>query len=291
VKILHTLALAALALALTGGTKTPAPGPPAPPDLMARLGGLRVAAHRGGYGFPDSNTVPRFERTRLLGVDIVETDLRVSKDGVVFLAHNTRLDNVTKCTGEFASHTADELERCHLNGTQHGPSRFEDALLWSKGRVVIDAELKTVDAVKPAIDLVRKYQAYEWVYFQVGNGLRVYQAVRSYDARAALEASPRGARGMHWLGKLLEQRDPRLVLIQLHPDFVSPEILRQVHVSGKLASMDAWQLEPEENGATCARLFELGVDVAVTNAPELCAKQRDEARASHAPPEPATAAR
>jgi glycerophosphoryl diester phosphodiesterase len=294
VKISRSFAFGLLALALTAETPAPAPAPAAAPaarDIHARLAGLQVVAHRGGYGFPDSNTVERFEQTRRLGIEVMETDLRVSSDGVVFLAHNTKLDNVSHCTGEFASHTAAELERCHLHDTKLGPSRFEDALRWSRGQVVIDAELKTLDAVRPAIDLVRKYDAFEWVYFQVGNGMRTYQAVRSYDQRVALEASPRGARGMHWLGKLLEQRDPRLVLIQLHPDFVSPEILRQVHVSGKLASMDAWQLQTEESGATCAKLFELGIDVAVTNAPELCTKQRDEARASRAVPRPATASR
>ncbi|MGH7290269.1 MAG: hypothetical protein ACREJT_03610 [Myxococcota bacterium] len=40
-------------------------------DLLARLRGPRAAAHRGGYGLPDSNTVARFEIARRQGVDIV----------------------------------------------------------------------------------------------------------------------------------------------------------------------------------------------------------------------------
>jgi hypothetical protein len=279
------LALAALALALTGETRAPAGA--SSRDLLARLRGPRVAAHRGGYGFPDSNTVARFEIARRQGADIVETDLRMSKDRVVFLFHDSLLDHATSCTGPIASHTAAEIERCHLNGLDRGPDRFESALRWSRGRVVIDAELKTGAVTRPAIDLVRRYRAYEWVYFQVGNGLRTYQGVRDYDSRVAVEAAPRGPRGDHWLAELLAKRDPRLVLIQLHPDFLSSQILGAIREQEKLTSLNAWLLASEANGSSCTRVFELGIDVAVTNATELCAKQRDEARASELESTPA----
>src|SRR5215831_4634264 len=84
----RNVAFAVLALSFAAGC-----GPRHDP-LLARLRGPQVAAHRGGFGFPDSNTVARFEVTRQLGIEIFETDLRVSKDGVVFLFHNERLDKV-----------------------------------------------------------------------------------------------------------------------------------------------------------------------------------------------------
>lgn len=272
---MRAVAAAALALSLAAGS-----GPGNDP-LLARLRGPQVAAHRGGYGFPDSNTVARFEATRQLGVEIFETDLRVSKDGVVFLFHNERLDKVTNCKGRLADRTAEELASCHLNGLDRGPDRFEDALRWSRGRVVLDAEFKVREAVRPAIDLVRRYDAWDWIYFQVGNGLSVYQAVREYDSRVALEASPRGPRREEWLAELLAAHDPRLVSIQLHPDFLSDDLLRRVHGAGKVASLNSFQLERETDGATCARPFELGIDIAVSNAPEGCLKQRAAARQNH----------
>jgi glycerophosphoryl diester phosphodiesterase len=249
-------------------------------DLATRLRGPLAAAHRGGYRLPDANTVARFEVARQQGLDIVETDLRASKDGVVFLFHNSLLDRVTSCAGPIASYTAAELERCHLTGLDHGPDRFEDALRWSQGRVVIDAELKTDEVTEPAIDLVRRYSAYGWVYFQVGNGLRVYEHARRYDARVALEAGPRGPRGERLLAELLGRHDPNLLIIQLHPDFLSPEILRAIGEAGKLASINAWLLAPESDAATCDVVFAHGIDIAVTNAPESCAQQRDQARAA-----------
>jgi len=216
-------------------------------DLAGRLGHPRVAAHRGAYGVPDSNTVARFEVARQQGADIVETDLRLSKDGVVFLFHNGLLDDVTSCKGPFASRTAAELDHCHLRGLDHGPDRFEAALQWSRGRVVIDAELKSAEVTEAAIDLVRRYAAYDWVYFQVGNGLDLYRRARKYDARVALEAAPHGPRGERWLAELLARKDPRLVVIQLHPDFLSSQILRTVREAGKRTSINAWTLAPDRH--------------------------------------------
>jgi len=265
----------ALALVLTGATDSPPAG-----DLLARVRGPRVAAHRGGFGFPDSNTVSRFEIARAQGVDIVETDLRLSRDGVVFMFHNSLLDGVTSCTGELSSKTAAELARCHLTGLDRGPDRFEDALAWSQGRMVIDAELKTLEVTRPAIDLVRRFKAYDWVYFQVGHGLHTYRAVRDYDARIAVEAAPRGER---WLRALLATPDSLLILIQLHPELMTPEVWPVVRASGKMTSLNAWLLDSEQVTATCSAVYALGIDVAVTNSPALCAKQRDVARAKQGP--------
>jgi glycerophosphoryl diester phosphodiesterase len=246
--------------------------------LRARLRGPRVAAHRGGYGNPDENTVERFELARRHGVDVVETDLHVSKDGVVFLFHDARLERATLCTGRFADRTAAEIERCALRGLARGPDRFEDALRWSRGRVVIDAEFKTVRAIEPAIDLVRRYDAYDWVYFQVGPRSRAYERVRAYDRRVAVEASPRGPDGKRWLAELLATRDPHLVSIQLHLDLLSDELVDEVRAAGKLASLNAWRLAPETDDASCAAVFAHGIDIAVTDAPESCVRQREALR-------------
>src|SRR5262249_40065606 len=138
--------------------------------LRERLAGLHVSAHQGGYWFRNSNTIERFGKAVSAGADIVETDLQVSKDGVPFLFHDSYLDPDTECSGPFSAALAVRIEQCTLKGMHHGPQPFEDALIWSQGKVVIDAEFKTPEVIKPAIDLVRKYSAYEWVYFQTGEG-------------------------------------------------------------------------------------------------------------------------
>ncbi|MFI5315573.1 MAG: glycerophosphodiester phosphodiesterase [Myxococcota bacterium] len=256
--------------------------------LIDRLSGFRTAAHRGGYQFADSNTIARFQTALSQGADIVETDLQVSSDGVPFLFHDVDLHPSTTCTGKFSDRSARAIEGCNIVGLSHPPERFENALQWSRGRVVIDAEFKTPAAVQPAIDLVRRYSAYEWVYFQVGDGTELYERARSYDAYVALEADPQGKDAQLTLDHLLAVHDPRLVSLQLHPELATSANLDAIRDSGKLAAGDAfrfgterrWSLWPFHRVADCTRVYRLGIEIAVSNVPESCAQQRDEARST-----------
>jgi glycerophosphoryl diester phosphodiesterase len=257
------------------------------PTLVARLSGLRVCAHRGGYWFADSNTIERFEKAARQGADIVETDLQVSADGVPFLFHDTDLSPATTCRGRVSSFSAAAIDHCRLHGLPHGPERFEAALDWSKGRVVIDAEFKTPEAIRPAIDLVRSHSAYEWVYFQVGYDQRLYDAARAYDRYVALEAAPRGPDAQLTLDHLLAIRDPRLVSLQLHPDLATRSNIEAIRDSGKLVAADAfrfgteyrWAIWPFRRVAFCSDLYERGIGVVITNVPGSCAEQRNAASA------------
>src|SRR5258706_7177583 len=256
--------------------------------LIERLGGFRVCAHRGGYFYADSNTVARFGTALRQGVDIVETDLQVSSDGVPFLFHATDVTPATDCRGPISKHSASSIEHCHLRNLDQGPDRFETALQWSRGRVVIDAELKSPMVVQPAIDLVRRYSAYEWVYFQVGAGVRLYEQARAYDGYVALEAAPQGQDAQLALDHLLAIRDPRLVSLQLHPDLATRPNLEAIRRSGKVASADAFRfgierrvrIWPFERVAFCTDLYQLGINIAVTNVPESCVEQRTAAQSS-----------
>jgi hypothetical protein len=153
--------------------------------------------------------------------------------------------------------------------------------------VVIDAEFKTPWVVRPAIDLVRRYSAYEWVYFQVGPGLQLYDEARAYDKYVALEATPRGGDGQLDLDRLLAIRDPRLVSLQLDPELATHSNLQAIRRSGKVAAADAFRfgterrftLWPLQRVAFCAKLYQLGINIAVTNVPESCVEQRGVAQA------------
>jgi glycerophosphoryl diester phosphodiesterase len=255
--------------------------------LRERLSGLRVGAHQGGYQFADSNTIERFEKAAAQGADIVETDLQVSSDGVPFLFHDAYLDPDTECKGRFSDATAATIEHCNLVGLAHGAERFEAALAWSHGRMVIDAEFKTPAVIKPAIDLVRKYSAYEWVYFQTGAGTKLYEQARAYDPYVALEAVPMGTNAQVTLDSLLARDDDRLISVQVHPGIATSQNLAAIARSGKLISADAFRFGTEHRWglwpfrtAFCSGVYRLGVNIAVSNVPGSCAGQRDAARST-----------
>ena len=68
-----------------------------------------VAAHRGWYNKYPENTMPAFRAAVELGVDQVETDVRISADGELVLIHDATLERTTNGTGKVIDKTLAEL--------------------------------------------------------------------------------------------------------------------------------------------------------------------------------------
>ena len=60
--------------------------------------GVVIAAHRGNSKFVAENTLEAFRSAIALGVDMVETDIHITKDGELVLMHD---DDVRRMTGVF----------------------------------------------------------------------------------------------------------------------------------------------------------------------------------------------
>ena len=57
-----------------------------------RLVPFDIEAHRGGRGLRPENTLPAFANALAMGVDTLELDMAVTKDGVVVVSHNRGLN-------------------------------------------------------------------------------------------------------------------------------------------------------------------------------------------------------
>ncbi|HEY3082092.1 MAG TPA: glycerophosphodiester phosphodiesterase family protein [Chloroflexota bacterium] len=76
-----------------------------------------LLAHRGASGYAPENTMAAFERALALKADGLETDLRASKDGVLVLIHDERVDRTTDGEGLVADMTLEELRRLDAGGS------------------------------------------------------------------------------------------------------------------------------------------------------------------------------
>ena len=70
-----------------------------------------VMAHRGGAGLWPENTLYAFERARELGVDVIETDVRSTSDGVLVVIHDAAVERTTDGAGLVSEMTLAELKR------------------------------------------------------------------------------------------------------------------------------------------------------------------------------------
>lgn len=71
---------------------------------------MKVAAHRGNVeGFPE-NTMPAFKSAYELGVDMIELDLRMTKDGEIVVIHDPNVDRTSNGHGLVSDMTLAELK-------------------------------------------------------------------------------------------------------------------------------------------------------------------------------------
>src|SRR6185436_15298292 len=59
---------------------------------LAGCAGVEVQGHRGARGLAPENTIPAFTRALELGVDTLELDTAVTRDGVVVVTHDPVLN-------------------------------------------------------------------------------------------------------------------------------------------------------------------------------------------------------
>lgn len=69
-----------------------------------------VIGHRGNRAHAPENTIPSLLEAVAVGADAVEFDVRVTRDGVLVLLHDTTLDRTTDATGPLASYAFADLQ-------------------------------------------------------------------------------------------------------------------------------------------------------------------------------------
>ncbi len=134
----------------------------------------RVVAHRGdSANFPE-NTIEAFKSAVEMGIDVVETDVHLSKDGVIVIWHDPTLERNTDGKGTLESHTLEELKKYDAgytftkDGGKTYPFRgkgiklctLEEALTTCpEQRFNIDLKTPDVRIVDEFIRVIRKHHA------------------------------------------------------------------------------------------------------------------------------------
>lgn len=124
---------------------------------------MLVFAHRGASGHAPENTFAAFDLARDLGADGLETDVRLTRDGVLILLHDSTLDRTTDGVGRVGRKTWADIERLDA-GRWFGPefmgervARLDTFLDRYAGVFRICLEVKTRAAVGPLVRLVEHH--------------------------------------------------------------------------------------------------------------------------------------
>ncbi len=131
-------------------------------DFYNRPDRVLVAAHRAAHAVYPENSVAAMKEAIRLGVDIIETDIRETKDGVLIIMHDKTIDRTTTGKGLVAEKTYAELQQVFLlhdgKPTSEKIPTFKEVLGLVKGKVMLDIDYKAEGkrAARSAARLLRK---------------------------------------------------------------------------------------------------------------------------------------
>ncbi|WP_289740605.1 glycerophosphodiester phosphodiesterase family protein [Muribaculum intestinale] len=130
-------------------------------SLMAALCDDKCGkSHRGDWRNAPENSLQAIQNCIDMGVDMVEIDLKKTKDGHVILMHDRLIDRTTTGKGCPQDYTLQEIKELWLrNGaghkTHHKVPTLEEAMSIAKGRILVNID-KGYDYFDEVYDILKK---------------------------------------------------------------------------------------------------------------------------------------
>jgi len=143
-----------------------------------------IIAHRGASAEAPENTLAAFRRALKLKVDGIELDVQLTRDGVPVVFHDSALRRLTGKAGRITRLSLVELAALRVLGAERIPS-LVDVLRLTRGRAVVQIELKAGVRVAPVVRAIKQARAVEGVI------LASFEPGLVRDARRLAPAIPR----------------------------------------------------------------------------------------------------
>ncbi len=231
---------------------------------------VRAFAHRGGAYHPEihglENTLEAFQHAWDMGYRHMETDVHLTRDGVLLAFHDSVLDRVTDRAGVVADLTLAEVREARIGGRAGVPTLAE--LVEALPGATFNIDLKSEGSVEALHEFVRERGLHDRVLVGSFSGRRladfrqltagrVRTSAHSWEV-VAYRFSPTAA-----LARLLTRGRP--VALQVpHHHFgllvVSSGLIRRAHANG--VEVHVWTIDDEEEMNV---LLDRGVDGLMTD--------------------------
>jgi glycerophosphoryl diester phosphodiesterase len=241
-------------------------------------------AHRGGSALAPENTLAGFDNGLALGADGLELDVHLSRDGIVVVHHDRRLERTTNLAGPIADRTADELSRADAGyGFRAGeafpfrgcgagvPTLAQVLARYRDTRLIIELKVDSPTLARATVDAVRAAGALDRVC--LGSfGWRALRAARAIEPAIATSAAREEVRWAlyrswcRWPVSRVPYGGYQVPEWAGRTRVVSPRFVAAAGRAG--LRVQVWTVDREDDAR---RLLGWGVDGLITDRPDLIA--------------------
>jgi glycerophosphoryl diester phosphodiesterase len=237
-----------------------------------------VIAHRGGAHLAPENTLAAFRNAIALGVDMIEIDVHLSKDGHVVVIHDNTVDRTTDGHGRIADLTLAEIKK--MDAGKKFDEKFagekvptlEETMETLNGKVQLLIEIKKDhDTLYPGleekvVEIIRHYDAGKWTIVQSFNKHSVEKVQKADSSLRTFYLL--GHNFPEWYGalsqSLQEGRSPQPAYTGIAPHWsvLDAGKVDTLHQAGY--QLYTWTVGPEE----MQKILDMKVDGIITNDPD-----------------------
>lgn len=237
-------------------------------------GGPIVIAHRGDPLAKPQNTRAAFVSAMQYDIGMIETDVNMTKDGVLVIIHDQKVDNTSNGKGKVFDHTLSELKELDFGswmGEAFGGERIltlEEFIELTKDKVPsLDIEIKNgplhyPDIEEKVISIVKKYDILDKV---------IICSFDHFALRKVKEIEPKIFTAVLYHGGLIDEITPakNANADAIHPEYtlVTKETIRAANDAGLFVNV--WTVDDE---ADMRAMIDIGVNGIITNFPEKAAR-------------------
>ncbi|TLN10045.1 hypothetical protein FDZ71_09435 [bacterium] len=227
-----------------------------------------VIAHRGASGYYPENTLKSIEYAIEMGSDIIEIDLKMTKDHQIVLMHDEAIDRTTNGKGWVKDLTVQQLKALDAGDGERVPLLTEVMELYKKGEVKFMFDISSPGYEEQIVDLIHKHN-YD-TRSVVSGAYEPLRFIKLLDPR--LKIAPSFDRASDH--SIMETASMGGVIFNCHHASISREAVDIAHVYG--LQVIAWGVNEVES---VHRMIEVGADGITSDYPDVVRRMVSLARA------------
>jgi glycerophosphoryl diester phosphodiesterase len=228
-----------------------------------QLTSLQIIAHRGGLKYEPENTIAAFQNAIKQGVDWLEFDVQMTKDGALVVIHDETVDRTTDGTGAVRDMTLEQIRSFDAGRGEKVPT-FEEVMELAKtNRLKIMPETKSAH-LYPGIE-EKLLQALEQANYLEQTVIQSFEA-DSLDKLHRLNPQVKlcALYGLWQFSIRLPSGDAQYVCPMAEMVLLNPGMIRQAHKEGQQVFIWFGVIE-NPIGVSAMRFF--GADGLIVNDP------------------------
>jgi glycerophosphoryl diester phosphodiesterase len=193
-------------------------------------GRVLVAAHRAMHIKYPENSLAAIQHAIDSGVDIIEIDIRRTKDGRLILMHDGTVDRTTYGEGKVEDLTYQQIRQITLKKSDedtliHMIPSLEEALGLAKDHIMVDLDIKSA-SIKRLVNQVHETQTADQVLF-FDRDFAVLDSVLLLDS--TLMVMPRAKSAGEVSGILKKYKPP---VLHIDDSFFTEDVVNQIRSAG-----------------------------------------------------------